>query len=302
MKKYIDQFAISAITMLLLSAGIAYASGFQSLNQITTALTTSGKGESKYFVKNGATVTAGTFFSLWRLGGIPVAGADPTSLTATVVSATTTGAITFANPTSPATKHLINAGATSVTAGSTGSLIVLDRLLAYGNINANVNTAQNLTNTASLTRYQGGTGTVMFLEVVTALGATASNVTVTHTNQDGVSSRSTGAQAMVVSSVANRVPNTFLYLPLQAGDVGVRSVQTIQFSAAMAAGVVNLVIAKPLFTIPLTAVGVRNNVDLALQFSLLPKLENNHALQFIFMAPTASTLPIFVGDINAAEN
>ena len=299
MKKTLLGIAIG----LACSWGIAYAAGFQSLNQITTALT-GGYGEQKLFVKNGATVTAGTFFSLWRVGGIPVAGADPTSLTATVVSATTTGALYFQNALNGTgkTKHIINAGATSVTAGSTGSLVILDRLMAYGNINANVNTAQNMTNTAVLTRYQTGTGTVMFLEVTTGLGATPSNATITYTNQDGIAGRTTGAQAMVISSVANRIPNTFLYFPLQAGDNGVRSVQTVQLSAAMGAGVMNLVIAKPLFTIPLALVGIQNNVDLALAFPLLPKLENNHALQMIFFAPTASTLPIFVGQINAAEN
>lgn len=297
MKKYI----LGLIVGMSITAGIAYASGFQSLNQITTALT-SGYGETEMFVKNGPTVTAGTFFSLWRVGGIPVAGADPTSLTATIQSATTTGAMAFATSTNGKTKHVINAGVTSVTAGSTGSLVVLDRLLAYGNINANINTAQNFTNTQPLTRYTSGTGTVMFLEVTTALGATASNVTVTYTNSNGVAGRTTGAQTMVVSSVANRIPNTFLYLPLQAGDNGVRSVQTIQFSAAMLAGVANLVIAKPLFTMPLAMVGVQNNVDLALAFPLLPKIEDNAALQMIYMAPAASTLPVFVGQINGAEN
>jgi hypothetical protein len=77
----------------------------------------------------------------------------------------------------------------------------------------------------------------MFPEVTVALGAGAANLTVTYTRaSDLTSARSTGAQAMVASSIVGRVPQSTLFLPLAAGDEGVASIQTAQLSAGMGAG------------------------------------------------------------------
>ena len=276
--------------------------GFQNINQIINALTVNGKGQVEFWTKTGPTTVAAGNYSLWRAAGLPTVGADPASLNDTNCDSTTIGAMSFTNPTSPATLHLINSWATSPTVGSTGTLLLVDRLMGYGNINANVNTLQSFTNDGAIPRYTTGDGVMMFLEVTTALGATASNATIIYTNQAGTGSKSTGAQTMVVSSIANRIPTAFQFFPLASGDSGVRSVQSIQFSAAMLAGVANLVLCRPLMAIPLALVGVAGQVDMTVQMPMLPQIKDGACLQWIFIAPAASTTPVFSGQINVAEN
>lgn len=177
----------------------------------------------------------------------------------TATNRATTGSLSIglSNPSGTDVKYLITVGFTS--SSSINMLVLADILVAAGNINANSNTSQTV-NTTALTRYTGtaAAGNLLTFEVTTALGATASNLTVTYTNSGGTNTRSTGAQAMTTSAIVGRLQPTTMgpYTPLQAGDFGVRSVESLIFSAAMGAGVMNLYIYRPLHFLP----GVGSNV------------------------------------------
>jgi len=134
--------------------------------------------------------------------------------------------------------------------------MLVDTLLAASSINAN--TTSNTVNTTALTRYTTGAGVLATMEVTTALGTTASNVTMTYTDQDNLS-QTTTATAMTTSAIAGRLQPAEVgpFMRLAAGDTGVRSVQTIAFSAAMGAGsALNLYLYYPLHFLP----GIASNI------------------------------------------
>lgn len=193
----------------------------------------------------------------------------------TAPNRTTTGALSFGltNPTGGDLKYLLTVGYTS---SSTLNMIMLvDILSASSGINANINTAQTV-DTAALTRYKDAqsAGNLMTLEVTTALSTTASNVTVTYTNSAGTPTRSTGAQAMTTSAGIGRLQPTALgpYMALQAGDLGVRSVQSLIFSQAMLGGVLNLYIYRPLHFLPGIATNIYVERDSTVQIDGLTEL------------------------------
>jgi hypothetical protein len=97
-------------------------------------------------------------------------------------------------------------------------------------------------------RVPGGTdfsGLKIFLEVTTAVSATATTVTVTYTNQAGVTGHTTGATASLSGFIAGRM----LELPLAAGDTGVQKIESIVVGGTVATtGVMNVFIARPLWT------------------------------------------------------
>lgn len=125
-----------------------------------------------------------------------------------------------------------------------GLPMITDRLVHSGGLVANITTAQT-TNlpTAALPRYTDGIGVMIGLDVYTATGGTATTVTASYTNQDGTPGRTTQAVAWTASAPVGR---RFI-LPLQDGDTGVRSVESVTFAGSTtAAGNVGVTLFKPL--------------------------------------------------------
>jgi hypothetical protein len=240
-----------------------------------------GKDNDVAFAKTAAFGgVSAMWYSSMRIAGLPPAIAPANIPGGSVMNRASTGAIPILNPTDPDIKCLLTTGFTVPSVTGFGALLLIDLLVACANINANV-TGDQTVNSAALTRYTSGEGVMMILVVTTALGATASNVTITYTNQDGTTGRSTGAIAMTASAAANRLqPAVALayFIPLQAGDTGVRSVQTIAFSAAMGAGVLDLYLFKPLMMIPTIAANTFVERDSTVQIDgllQLPKGSDN---------------------------
>lgn len=105
-----------------------------------------------------------------------------------------------------------------------------------------------------------------------------------------VNARQLGATvSLTASSIASHIlhsgtaaGNFGPFLPLYAGDSGVREVDTVTFSAASAAaGAVNLVLCKPLIEIPLPVGFVMTERDLLNQLPSLPKELNGACLGYI---------------------
>jgi hypothetical protein len=91
------------------------------------------------------------------------------------------------------------------------------------------------------------------------------------------------------------------FIPLAAGDQGILSVQTIQFSATMTSGVMNLVLCKPLLTLPITTVGVASERDLVNQLPSMPRVYDGANLQWLIYAGAATpTNSSFFGHIDSA--
>lgn len=224
-----------------------------------------GKGNDAALFVGSQTTVATQWFSVIRSGTkFPAGTFAPSNIPGgTATNRATTGALSagLSNPAGTDLKYLITIGFTS--SSTINMMMLVDILVAAANVNANVNTSQTINSTA-LTRYTGtgAAGNLVTLEVTTALGATASNLTLTsYTNSDGTTARNSGAQAMTTSAIAGRLQTVGLgpFMALQAGDIGVRSVETLQFSAAMGAGVLNLYLYRPLHFLP--GVGANTYVE-----------------------------------------
>ncbi|HEV8639650.1 MAG TPA: hypothetical protein VGV13_00950 [Methylomirabilota bacterium] len=231
-----------------------------------------GSGLSQDVALSKATITtvANTYSSLYRAGGLPVAGTFTNIPGGAAHNKNSTGAWSFglSNPVSPNRKYLVRLGFTH--AQIVNQIILVDLLVAAGNIDTNISTTQAISS-VPLTRYASGAGVLMTFEVTTALGATASTLTVTkYTNQAGMTLRATPAVAMTTSAIVQRLQPAALgpFMELQAGDYGVRSVEDVQLSAAMLAGVIALNLYFPLAFIP----GIAANVAIREPFDDLREL------------------------------
>lgn len=131
-----------------------------------------------------------------------------------------------------------------------GRIELWDKIYGYNVTAAQNGTLQTLTlsSVPSATgRYPdgAGNGTRLFVEVTTTMSATATTYTVTYTNSAGTTGRTSASSGSMSGFVAGR----WVELALQAGDSGVRALETIVIGGATnAAGVVNVIIARPLWT------------------------------------------------------
>lgn len=167
------------------------------------------------------------YTSLWTRGLDDTAS---TPSTAVAPDNTTTGALKKSNGGSG--RQYITNGAHRHTSGTdykSKRLLIIDRLSHQGGLVANITTLQttNLA-TAALTRYTSGVGVMAAIEVYSQLGGVATRFDVTYTNSAG-----TGSRVGVYNAVAGELPLSGLFLPigLVTGDLGVKSVESVQLSA-----------------------------------------------------------------------
>lgn len=188
-----------------------------------------------------------------------------------------------------ATKHLLTMSAQ--TAGATTvpiTLLLVDLLGCYARIDGNTGSALTLANTLTLPRYTSGAGVMAYSVVApTTTGASAHNLLMTYTNQTPAGSRNMPQTvAATVSAVNSHIyhsgtaaNNIGPFLPLQAGDTGIRSVQTWQQTAAngTASTFTNLVLCKPIMELQVTTQFLLAERDMLNQFPSLPMIQESGA-------------------------
>ncbi len=172
------------------------------------------------------------------------------------------------------------------------TITMCDYLMFYPQVDMDSTDQQDMSNIVSLPRYSDGVGVRMF---VVALYPYLGNAvfSVSYTNSDGVSGRTTGnVQCNSVGSISSfvhsgAVTNSFgAFLPLQDNDKGVRSVESITFQSPNG-GLAAVVLVKPLYTTlirELTAPVESNTIK---DSALLPEIEEGAFLNFIAL-PSAS--------------
>ena len=184
-----------------------------------------------------------------------------------------------------ATKHLLTMSAQ--TAGSSTvpiTLLLVDLLGCYARIDGNTASAITLANTLTLPRYTSGTGVMAYSVVAPATtGLTAHNCLMTYTSQGNVGSRALPQTVAATASAVNShiyhsgtaANNIGPFLPLQAGDTGIQSVQTWQQTAAngTASTFTNLVLAKPIMELQVTTQFLLSERDMLNQFPSLPMIQ-----------------------------
>jgi hypothetical protein len=202
-----------------------------------------------------ASQVAGGFASLFQAAGIPAAGANPPASGAgvtTIPDKTTAGALLLPTIAGGLQAYLAQfALALSVA----GSVWLFDRLAHVSGLSGIVTTAQPTVHNA-LTRWTTDNGLMCVLEVYTALGATGVTASVSYTNESGVAGR-TGTIVIPASTAAGR----FIPMTLQAGDKGVRSVQSVTMATTGTAGNFGLTIAKVHAILPAILANVGVSLD-----------------------------------------
>lgn len=133
-------------------------------------------------------------------------------------------------------------------------LLLCDYLLYYPFIDTDaVGEQQDMVQSAVLPRYADGVG-VQMMAVGQSAASTVGTFTVSYTNQNGEAGRISQATytkvisggGTLVSSSTNAVSGTHAFIGLQAGDSGVRSVESVTFTAG-GGGLMSIVLVKPLF-------------------------------------------------------
>jgi hypothetical protein len=120
-------------------------------------------------------------------------------------------------------------GGMGASMAAAGSMYVYDLCWACSGLSGNTNAPQSVVGFSGLpARHADGVGLEIWVCCSTAIGGTAHNVTVSYTNQAGVAGRTTVSTAGIASMPAARM----YQLPLQNGDTGVQSIQSMTLSAA----------------------------------------------------------------------
>ena len=297
--------------------------GFSSMDNFINAVSTNGQFYRADWNKNFLPTTAavaGEWHCLARGAGNPGLGSiynTGTNLAfqATSDSTTTAEGIKHGGNVSPATKHIVNASA--YTAAATVApcvLMLIDFLGFYRVTSVTTITAQSTDNTVTIPRYTDGAGVQCFIfnPNTTALGAATPNMSIGYTNSDGTAGRATPTTLPIGKTAASNGLIIYSgtgagkygpFMPLQAGDKGIRSIQTIQNSTSYVSGEYCVALCKPLLTMPITTLGVASERDLMNQIPSLPRVYDGANLQWLMYSgqntPTNSGL---VGHIDVAWN
>lgn len=159
---------------------------------------------------------------------------------------------------SPAKQYLRNlklmtaASAAASTANGRQQIILADILMYYPFVDTDaVGEDQLLTNGITLPRYSSG----QVIAVGQSAASTAGLFTFSYTNQDGTAGRTSQAHntfavaagGQVVASSVGSAASYHPYCSLAAGDTGVKSIESVTFTAA-GGGLMALVIVRPLMT------------------------------------------------------
>jgi len=241
-----------------------------------------GMQPPRYFAKaaSGALVL-GRPHSWWALAGSPGAGGYDTTLNGAVLNGPVNGQIVRGNPVDGNHAHLARLSGQTAAAGM---LLLCDRLWQCRP--ANAAGAQPIVSPPWPARDIAGTsngdGVLLGLEYSTAQSAGAPTCAVSYTNQAGTSSRTANLLDPITAATAL---GSFLRMDLQAGDTGVRSVQSVNFSATVTGGVCNLVAYRVLAALELLA-HTPNAVDVLT--SGMPRIYDG-SVPFLVFVPGATT-------------
>lgn len=180
-------------------------------------------------------------------------------------------------------------------------LMLYDMLWYQSGLTETTTTAQTINSVAWPSRSADGTANGEAVEIwmhcttATTNSAAITNTAYSYTNQDGTAGRSAG---LAYSWPATTVAGTMVPFGFQAGDTGVRSVQTVTLGTSYVAGQVELFALRRIATLWLPA-GVTGLI--ADPFAVgMPQLFNGSALYGgVFLS--ATTTGVTAGEVNFAH-
>lgn len=142
-----------------------------------------------------------------------------------------------------------------------------------------------------------GAGVRAFLTPSTALGAGTPNVQLTYTDASGNAGAVTPTTLPISNASApiGQVEYSGTgagkfgpFVPLAAGDAGMRLVEQFSYSVTHTSGVTNVVLCRPILTLPMTTIGVAAERDLVNQLPSMPRIFDGACLAWLMYAGAAT--------------
>jgi hypothetical protein len=256
----------------------------------TLDLAIAGVQPPQPILKVGATMeAAGVLHSLLYTSGAPGAAVAPTPGLGGAALTTYSGQIPRTNPAS-GNAHLMRLAIASTLSGG---IYLLDRLWHNSGIVSTTTTAQTVNSVAFPARCipasgstpdANGGGILVGVEVSTATtnAAAITNMTMSYTNQAGTAGRT----ATIASFPATAAAGTFVLFQLQAGDTGVRSIQSITLGTSLVTGTVHMVAFRTLAGFGVLLANTEASVDIVTGGAV--RLYDN-SVPFLLWMPSAVT-------------
>lgn len=277
--------------------------GFTNFAKLVDSIESAGKYHRSIFSK---TTSVSTALSQWRdissHSGYPKANFYiGTQFESTIFS---TNYAIYTGPSIPSTSKRILHKATLILTINSVSLFLLDYLMFYPLLDTDDTAQQDLDNIVTLPRYTTGEG-VRAMLVWTSSHTGNMTATITYTNSAGVSGRTaslvlsnSGVAGTIASGVVSGLTNcTGPFFPLASGDIGVRSVESILFSAP-GGGLCSLVLVKPIVNFGTLEAGTAREIDFIIERSSAPVIEDGACLNFIGLCPSSYGGQQFIGELD----
>ena len=290
--------------------------GFTSLDDLLNQVSVNGKYGRVDVVKTTPVAgVAGTWTDLGMSTGFPPVNTYAgTSLTFVPTDDTWgEGAVYHGGNVSTATKHFLNASATVfAAAGAPWVLMCVDQVgyvpITGADVTGTSERTITMTALTSGSRWPDGKGLRAYFSTEVAPSTGGPNLTsLKYTDQDGNTAQNcTTTVSMAATPVAGQMPhsgnaaNRFApFLPLLAGDYGIRDLEAFTFSGGTAytgSGQLVLHLVKPLWQLPLPSNGILSERDFVNQLPSLPKIPDGACLRFLLFqtGATTTTSPIYV--------
>lgn len=242
----------------------------------------------RHFGKVGVNVTR--VQTTWGQIGIPGAGTWNSTLNGATYTGPVNGQLPHTDPGGGNFAYVSRFNFIHLQGVPGGWAMLCDRLWDNGGIDVTITTQQNITSPTWPSRDSGGgtggTGVLLAVDVsATVVGAATPTFTLGYTNSAGTASRSgTNIYAVPAAPAAG---HTFL-ISLQAGDVGVRSVQSITLSNAWTSGTINVVAYRPLTMVYLSGnFGAGDCIT-----GGFPRVYNGSVLYIMYLMGNGPTFPV----------
>lgn len=269
----------------------------------TTTFTDTTHGSGRFTVGmalTGTGVAAGTYITALGTGtGSNNGGTYTVNISQTVTAQTITGTATAAflphgGNVSTAIKYLLNASIFSAAATSVPAIFQLVDIIGFIPVSTvTLNTAQSILGSQTYPRYADGKGVMAFITPIVVMGAGTPTLQLSYTNPASASGRLTPVAPSLPIANATAPVGQILYsgtgagkygpfVPLQAGDNGILSIQSITQSATMTSGVYAIVLCKPVgLPLPITTLGVPAERDYINQLPSMPIIPDGACLSWL---------------------
>lgn len=246
------------------------------------------------------TMVAGRPWTTWALAGSPGAGSYDTTLNGVILSSTTSsivnGQIPCYDPSGSSFQYLARFSATVT---QPGLVMLCDRIWHNGGIVASSTATSSITTPTWPARDVNGStngdGIICAAEISSSVSTGTPTLTITYTNSAGTSSRTA---TNILATVASSATGSTYFFGLQAGDTGIRSIQSYAQNATWTSGTINLVCFRVLATLEIPAGLTPNSID-ALTGGL-PRLYAG-TVPYIIFVPSTTTTSNIIGSFVATQ-